>query len=112
MNYKVAIQGIRGCNHHVAAKRFFKNNNVEVIDCDSFEKLASNVVNSDTTLGIMAIENTIAGSILQNYRIIRENNLVVVGEHKLRIKHALVAMPGIAIEDIKEVNSHPMALMQ
>ena len=60
----------------------------------------------------MAIENTIAGSLLQNYRIIRENKLVVVGEHKLRIKHALVAMPGVKLEDIKEVNSHPMALMQ
>ena len=112
MNYKVAIQGIKGCNHHVAAKRFFNNNNIEVVDCETFEKLASNVVNNNTTLGIMAIENTIAGSLLQNYRIIRENKLVVVGEHKLRIKHALVAMPGVKLEDIKEVNSHPMALMQ
>lgn len=112
MNYKVAIQGIKGCNHHIAAKRFFNNNNINVIDCETFEKLTSNVVNSNTTLGIMAIENTIAGSILPNYRLIRENNLVIVGEHKLRIKHALVALPGIELENIKEVNSHPMALMQ
>ncbi len=112
MTRRVAIQGIRGCNHHIAAKKFFKNDNIETIDCESFRELAHKVVNDPSVVGIMAIENTIAGSILPNYQIVRENNLVIVGEYKLRITHALAAMPGVSIEQIGEVNSHPMALMQ
>lgn len=112
MKRKVAIQGIAGCNHHIAAKRFFAGDDVETIDCDTFKQLAKIVVKDPKVLGIMAIENTIAGSLLMNYQIVRENNLVVVGEHKLRIQHSLVAMPGVEIHDIKEINSHPMALMQ
>ena len=63
-------------------------------------------------LGIMAIENTIAGSLLQNYKILKDNKLVIVGEYKLRITHALVALPGVEVGDIKEINTHPMAFMQ
>lgn len=112
MKQKVAIQGIKGCNHHVAAMRFFNDESIETIDCDTFRRLANVVVKDPSILGIMAIENTIAGSILQNYQIVRENNLVIIGEYKLRIEHALVAMPGVEIHQIEEVNSHPMALMQ
>ena len=75
-------------------------------------ELASKVVENPEILGIMAIENTIAGSLLQNYRIIRETGLVIVGEYKLRIKHSLLALPGVGLDEISEVNSHPMALMQ
>lgn len=109
---KVAIQGIKGCNHYVAAKKYFAGKDIETIDCDTFKELAGLVAGDPEILGIMAIENTIAGSLLQNYRIIREAGLKVVGEYKLRIKHALVALPGVKLEDIVEVNSHPMALMQ
>ena len=112
MKGKVAIQGIGGCNHYIAAKLFFKDDNVETIDCDTFKELAEHVVKDPSKLGIMAIENTIAGSLLQNYKILKENDLVIVGEYKLRIKHALVAMPGVEIRDIKEINTHPMAFMQ
>lgn len=112
MNRKVAIQGIGGCNHYIAAREFFKEDCVETIDCDTFKGLANLVVSDSSILAIMAIENTIAGSILQNYRLIRENDLVIVGEYKLRISHSLVALPGVKIEEITEVNSHPMALMQ
>lgn len=112
MKRKVAIQGIKGCNHHIAANNFFASDEVETIDCDTFKQLASIVVKDPKVLAVMAIENTIAGSILQNYQIVRENNLVVVGEHKLRISHSLVAMPGVDIHSINEINSHPMALMQ
>lgn len=112
MHRRVAIQGIKGCNHHIAAGRFFAGDEIETIDCDTFRQLAATVVKDPGVLALMAIENTIAGSILQNYQIVRENNLVVVGEYKLRISHSLVAMPGVGIHDIKEVNSHPMALMQ
>lgn len=112
MNRKVAIQGIGGCNHYIAAREFFKGDCVETIDCDTFKGLANLVASDSSILAMMAIENTIAGSILQNYRLIRENDLVIVGEYKLRISHSLVALPGVKIEEITEVNSHPMALMQ
>ncbi len=112
MKRKVAIQGIGGCNHYIAAKLFFKNDNIQTIDCDTFKELAGHVVKDPSVLGIMAIENTIAGSLLQNYKILKENKLVIVGEYKLRITHALVAMPGVEVGDIKEINTHPMAFMQ
>ncbi len=108
---KVAIQGITGCNHYFAAKDYFKNETIETVDCNTFSELADKVV-SDEIMGIIAIENTIAGSLLQNYRLIREHRLKVVGEYKLRIKHALVALEGVKMGDIEEINSHPMALMQ
>ncbi len=112
MGRKVAIQGIKGCNHHIAATRFFVDDLIETIDCESFKEL-SDVVNRDpSTIGIMAIENTIAGSILPNYRLIKDEGLVIVGEYKLRIKHSLMALAGVELADIDEVNSHPMALMQ
>ncbi len=110
--HRVAIQGIRGSNHHVAAMRYFGDPNIECDDCDTFRELAQKVKKNPAVLGIMAIENTIAGSILQNYRIVRDSNLVIVGECKLRISHALVAMQGVELDQIREVNSHPMALMQ
>lgn len=112
MKLKVAIQGIGGCNHYIAAKKFFDGEELETIDCNTFKELAKLVADNSDILGIMAIENTIAGSILQNYQLIREYKLTIVGEYKLRIAHALVAMPGIAMEEIREINSHPMALMQ
>ncbi|MCI1778378.1 MAG: prephenate dehydratase [Bacteroidales bacterium] len=112
MKRKVAIQGIGGCNHYIAARDFFCGDEIENIDCDTFSQVADNVAVDPGVLGVMAVENTIAGSILQNYRIIREKNLVIVGEYKLRISHSLVALKGTGIEDIKEINSHPMAFMQ
>lgn len=112
MKRKVAIQGIGGCNHYIAAKLFFKDDNIETIDCDTFKELAEHVVKDPSKLGIMAIENTIAGSLLQNYKILKDNKLVIVGEYKLRITHALVAMPGVELRDIREINTHPMAFMQ
>ena len=112
MKRKVAIQGIGGCNHYIAAKLFFKGDDIETIDCDTFKELAEHVVKDPSKLGIMAIENTIAGSLLQNYKILKENRLVIVGEYKLRITHALVALPGVELKDIREINTHPMAFMQ
>ena len=112
MKRRVAIQGIGGCNHYIAANAFFEGDDIESIDCDTFRELANRVTKDAGVLGIMAIENTIAGSILQNYQIIRESDLVIVGEYKLRIEHSLVALPGVDLHQIKELNSHPMALMQ
>ena len=93
MKRKVAIQGIGGCNHYIAARNFFKGDQVETIDCDTFKELAEHVSKDPSKLGIMAIENTIAGSLLQNYKLLTEYNLTIVGEYKLRITHALVALP-------------------
>lgn len=112
MKRKVVIQGIGGCNHYIAAKEFFRDDEVETIDCDTFRNLVDQVVKDPSKLGIMAIENTIAGSLLDNFNLLRQSGLVIVGEYKLRIKHALVALPGTDIRDIKEINTHPMAFRQ
>ena len=112
MKRNVAIQGIEGCNHDLAAREYFGAQAVEPIPCDTFREMAERVVRDPGTLAVMAIENTIAGSLLPNYRLIRENDLEIIGEYKLRITHALAALPGTGVADIREVNSHPMALMQ
>lgn len=112
MKIKIAIQGIGGCNHYIAARDFFEGEEIECIECATFRELAKLVAEKSNILGIMAIENTIAGSILQNYQLLREERLAIVGEYKLRISHSLLALPGVKIEQIKEINSHPMALMQ
>lgn len=112
MKRKVVIQGIGGCNHYIAAKQFFKNDEVDTIDCDTFRNLVSQVAKDPSKLGIMAIENTIAGSLLDNFNLLRQSGLVIVGEYKLRIKHALVALPGVPLREIREINTHPMAFRQ
>ena len=112
MKRNVAIQGIEGCNHDLAARAYFGAQAVAPIPCDTFREMAERVVGDPETLAVMAIENTIAGSLLPNYRLIRENDLEIIGEYKLRITHALAALPGTGVAEIREVNSHPMALMQ
>ena len=110
MKKKVAIQGIAGSYHDVAAQRYFEGETVEPVPCDTFREVIEHV--SAGTVGMMAIENTIAGSLLQNHELIREGKCRIVGEYKLRIMHSFAALPGTRAEDITEVNSHPIALMQ
>ncbi len=113
MNKKrVAIQGGSGCNHEIAARAYFEDEEIEVIPCLTFQELFDTLHNDRSIYGIVAIENTLAGSLLSNYTFIRESNLKIIGEYKLRIKHNLMALPGQTIDDIKEVQSHPMALAQ
>lgn len=112
MKRKVVIQGIGGCNHYIAAKLFFSHDQVETIDCDTFQNLVNQVSQNPEILGIMAIENTIAGSLLDNLNLLRQSKLVIIGEYKLRIKHALVALPEVPLEEITEINTHPMAFRQ
>lgn len=112
MKKKVAIQGIAGSYHDIAAHNYYENEEIEIIGCNSFREVISTVRKDPSVIGLMAIENTIAGSLLQNHELIRESNLKIVGEYKLRISHSLVALPGESIHEIKEVNSHPIALMQ
>lgn len=112
MNTKVSIQGFEGSFHQVAAQQFF-GRHVEVICCGSFNevvKIAGNKKESDG--GVMAIENSIAGSILPNYNLLLRSNLTIIGEIYLQIKQHLLVNPGVKLEDIREVHSHPMAIQQ
>ena len=96
----------------MAAHHFFNNEEIELICCSTFEELFNTVKNDSTVLGMAAIENTIAGSLLHNYELLCESGLTIIGEQKLRISHSLLCLPEDNIEDIKEINSHPVALMQ
>ena len=112
MSTKVSIQGYEGSFHQVAAQAFF-GKSVEVLPCATFRevvKIAADKKSSDG--GVMAIENSIAGSILPNYNLLQKSNLNVTGEVYLQIHQNLLVNKGVALEDIKEVHSHPMALLQ
>ncbi|MDR2171303.1 MAG: prephenate dehydratase [Planctomycetaceae bacterium] len=110
---KAAIQGVNGSYHGIAAHKFFEGiRTVELIDCNTFRDVVEMVKSSPEVAGIIAIENTIAGSLLRNHELIRTSGLTVTGEYRLRISHCLAVLPGTKLEDIEEINSHPMALMQ
>ncbi len=110
---RIAIQGVPGAFHHVAAKRYFNNEKLEIVGTDTFEELIEKAENkSQSDNALMAIENTIAGSILNNYQLLNQSNLYIVGEVFLRIQQNLMVNPGIKIEDLTEVYSHPVAIMQ
>lgn len=111
-NIRVAIQGIEGCFHDAAAREFFAGRPVETIGYDTFQALFDAVHDDASLTGIVAIENTIAGSLMGNHELLRNSGLRIIGEHKMRISHVLCALPGTAPEDVVEVDSHPMALMQ
>ncbi|MDR2916099.1 MAG: prephenate dehydratase [Tannerella sp.] len=109
---KVAIQGISGSYHDVAARNYFEGEEIEIIGCHSFRDVIKKIHDDASIIGVMAIENTIAGSLLQNHELIRQSGCYVIGEYKLRISHSLAALPGTKLSGITEVNSHPIALMQ
>ncbi|HEY5370031.1 MAG TPA: prephenate dehydratase [Hanamia sp.] len=112
MNKKIAIQGFEGSFHQAAARKFF-GNEVEVICCSTFRDVVK--IGSDKSLsdgGLMAIENSIAGSILPNYNLLLKSNLKIIGEIYLQIDQNLLVNPGVTLDDIREVHSHPMALLQ
>lgn len=108
----VAIQGVTGSFHDIAARNFFKEQEIKLVPCDSFKELFAVIKKDNSIIGAVAIENTIAGSLLPNHTLLRESGFKIVGEYKLRIEHQLVAMPGQTIKDIEKVYSHPIALMQ
>ena len=111
MRTKIAIQGIKGSFHHQVAQDYFYQN-VEVDECLSFEELVDSLMSGKSDQAVMAIENSIAGPIIPNYALIDKNNLHIIGEHYLDIHQNLMALKGQKIEDILEVHSHPMALLQ
>lgn len=112
MKRKVAIQGVAGCYHDAAARKYFSDDEVDTLAFDSFPAMFEALDSDASLLGIVAIENTIAGALLQNHELLRKSNLTIVGETKMRISHVLAAMKGETIETLHEVGSHPMALMQ
>lgn len=109
---RVVIQGGYGANHEIAAREFFSSEEIEIIPCLTFPDLFQAIKDDPSIYGIVAIENTLVGSILPNHTLLKDSGLVVIGEHKLRIRHQLMTLPGQTIEDIREVRSHPMALAQ
>ena len=112
MNIKIAIQGFEGSFHQAAARYFF-GKDIEVVCCASFRELIKKASDKkETSAAVMAIENSIAGSILPNYNLLQKSNLKITGEIFLQIKQQLLVNPGIKLEDIREVHSHPMAIQQ
>jgi prephenate dehydratase len=111
MNIKIAIQGIKGSFHHQVAQEYF-DKNIEVDECLSFEELVDSLLQNKSSQAVMAIENSIAGAIIPNYALIDKNNLEIIGEYYLDIHQNLMTLKGQKIEDILEVHSHPMALLQ
>jgi prephenate dehydratase len=111
MDIKVAIQGVKGSFHHQVASEYF-DTAYPLDECMSFENLVTSLKENKTQKGIMALENSIAGSIIPNYALIDNNNLHIIGEYYLNINMNLMALKGQTIEDIKEVHSHPIALLQ
>lgn len=109
---RVTIQGIKGCYHEVTANQFFGKENISTIECDTFRDVFFKVAEGEADFAIAAIENTIAGSLLQNYDLLNQSGLQIIGEYKQRISHCFAIHPEDNIEDVKEVWSHPIALMQ
>ena len=112
MEKRVTIQGVAGCFHDAAAREYFSGEEIETIPCDTFPGMFEMLSCDASLLGIVAIENTIAGSLLQNHELLRNSNLQIIGEQKLRMSHVLAALPGQSVDQLVEANSHPIALMQ
>jgi len=111
MEKLIGIQGIHGSFHHLVAQQYF-GQQVDVLEAMSFHEMVNSLVSGESQEAVMAIENSIAGSILPNYALIDENDLQIIGEHYIPINMNLMALPGQKIIDIKKVFSHPMALLQ
>ena len=109
---RIAIQGEIGSFHDIAAHQYFEGEQLQLICCNTFEQVYESIRKDPTVIGMAAIENTIAGSLLHNYELLRDSNTTVVGEHKLHITHCICCLPDDDWDTITEVHSHPVALMQ
>jgi prephenate dehydratase len=109
---KVSIQGESGSFHEVAARQYFSFDDIEIVPCATFDLTLNTLKAGEADFAVMAIENARSGSILYNYTLIRESGLKILGEHSLRIRQNLMALPGQQITDIREIRSHPIALAQ
>lgn len=109
---KIAIQGGFGAFHEIAALHYFENEEIEIMPRNTFRDMMKSLKQRQVDYGIMAIENSLAGSILPNYSLIKGSEMKIIGEIYIRIKQNLVVLPGQVMEDIREVYSHPMAILQ
>ena len=109
---RIAIQGSIGSFHDIAAHQYFDGEQIQLICCSTFEQVFDSIKRDPTVIGMLAIENTIAGSLLHNYELLRNSGTTIVGEHKLHIEHSICCLPEDSWETISEVHSHPVALMQ
>ena len=109
---KVAIQGFEGSYHDIATRQFFKDEDTELICCETFGEVFTALKSDSNVIALVAIENTIAGSLLHNYELLRESGAVIIGEQKLRIAHCICCLPDEDWADLHEVHSHPVALAQ
>ena len=110
---RVVIQGYPGAFHEMAARLYFQHQSVEIVPADTFEDVVEMAEQTkDADLGIMAIENTVAGSLMFNYDLLQQSKLKIIGEVYLRIKQNLMVLPGVKIEELQEIHSHYMALAQ
>jgi prephenate dehydratase len=107
----VAIQGVKGSFHHAVAQSYY-GEHFSLLECETFDATVKALLDDSAEQAVMAIENSIAGSIIPNYALIDQNNLQIVGEYSLSIHHNLMVLPGQTFADLKEVHSHPMALLQ
>ncbi|WP_375323033.1 prephenate dehydratase [Candidatus Karelsulcia muelleri] len=112
MKKKIAIQGIKGCFHEIATKKYFHKKKYNIIKCKTFNELTYFVSTNTTDLGVIAIENSIAGALIYNYNLIRKNLLKISGEIYLYINHNLMILKKNNIKNIKKIISHPMAILQ
>lgn len=112
MSLKVAIQGIDSSFHHQAVQKLFPNEEIHLLTCESFEKVTTAVNNGNADFGVIAIENTIVGSILPNYGLIDKGHFEILAETVLNIQMYVMALESESIHDIKEIHSHPVALLQ
>jgi len=108
----IAIQGGYGAFHEIAAHHYFENEEINILPRNTFRDMVSSLKDRKSDYGIMAIENSLAGSIIPNYNLIINTRMHIIGEIYLRIKQNLVAMPGVNLSQLKEVFSHPMAILQ
>jgi len=111
MKPNIAIQGIKGSYHEQAAINYF-GESTEIVECQNFPAFFDAMSDKNLDYGVMAIENTVAGTILSNYNLLKESPLTIIGEVYVRIEHQLMALPGQTLHDITEVKSHNMAILQ
>lgn len=109
---KIAIQGIAGSFHEDAARNYFGEESIEVVECKSFKHVCELIDTDQVDIAVMAIENSIAGSLLQNYALIRDYHLRIIGEIYIHIQMNLMVLAGVKKKEIKEIYSHPVSFMQ
>ena len=109
---RIAIQGLIGSFHDIAAHLYFEGEQIQLVCCATFEEVFREMQQDPTLIGMVAIENTIAGSLLHNYELLCNSGTTIVGEHKLHIEHSICCLPEDSWETLTEVHSHPVALMQ